>query len=206
MKDFWNERYSNEVYAYGTEPNQYFKNSLERYKSKGNLLLPAEGEGRNAVHAAKQGLQVSAFDISVEGQKKALQLAAENNVKINYEVGSMFELDFSNRKFDAIALIFAHFPVDLLSQYHRAMMDLLKPGGLVILEGFSKKHLEFQKINPQAGGPKNIEMLFSMASIRADFNELEVLELEEKEVELTEGPYHQGMSSVVHFVGRKQAK
>lgn len=203
MKDFWDNRYAEKVYAYGKEPNRYFKESLERYEIIGNILLPAEGEGRNAVFAANKGLEVTAFDISQEGRKKALELADEHDVSLRYTLGSLDEQEFERGQFDAIGLIFAHFPPDKLSEYHQELVKLLKRGGLIILEGFSKNHLAHQEVNPHAGGPKNVDMLFSVEMIQTDFVGLEVLELEEKEVMLNEGPFHQGRSSVVRFVGRK---
>ena len=204
MKDFWDNRYADKAYAYGTQPNDFFKNCLEKYDVTGSILLPAEGEGRNAVYAATRGLDVTAFDISIEGQKKALKLADENKVKINYYAGAFEELDFKDQQFDAAALIFAHFPPDLLSVYHERIAALIKPGGLLILEGFSKNHIRMQETNPDAGGPKNVEMLFSEESIASDFPGFEILKLEEDEVELHEGKYHNGLSRVIRFVGRKK--
>ena len=205
MQEFWNERYAKSAFAYGREPNAFFKEKLTQFQPSGHILLPAEGEGRNAVYAAQQGLAVTAFDISQEGKKKALKLAAEVGVRINYEVGNFPELACAEQKYDLIALIFAHFPPPVLANYHQQFVKMLNPGGLLMLEGFSKNHLAYQAENPQAGGPKNVEMLFSEDSLKADFAGLEFLELEEKEVLLSEGQYHQGLSRVVRLVGRKAA-
>ena len=204
MKEFWDSRYAEAVYAYGKEPNQFFRDTLKKYQVAGHILLPAEGEGRNAVHAAKEGLAVTAVDISEEGKNKAMQLAKANNVSFPYTIGSLSDQAFKSQSFEAVGLIFAHFPPDLLHAYHQEFINLLRPGGLLILEGFSKNHLEKQRTNPQAGGPQNIDMLFSLEMIKADFGGLEVLELKEQEVALAEGPYHQGLGSVVRFVGRKE--
>ena len=100
-------------------------------------------------------------------------------------------------------LIFAHFSPDISSTYYKKIVELLKPNGLIILEGFSKNHIKFQEINPQAGGPKNIDMLFSKETIKHDFPDFEVLKLEEVEAELQEGKYHKGTASLIRFVGRK---
>ncbi|SDR75860.1 Methyltransferase domain-containing protein [Polaribacter sp. KT25b] len=206
MKEMWESRYSAEDYAYGIEPNTFFKETLEKYKLEGTILLPAEGEGRNAVFAAKKGLNVLAFDISEEGKKKALKLAAKQNVTINYKVGDFFNLDIVNHKYESVALIFAHFPVSILSKYHKKIGDLIKPNGLVILEGFSKNHLKLSEKNPSLGGPKNIEVLFSKESIQNDFPDFEILLLEESNVNLSEGKFHNGESSVIRFIGRKKEK
>ena len=132
-----------------------------------------------------------------------MKLAEENGVSIQYSLGSLNELHFDAAGFDAVGLIFAHFPPDVLHTYHQEFVNLLKPGGLLILEAFSKSQLEYQKVNPNAGGPKNKDMLFSTAMIKDDFAGVEVLELKEQEVTLAEGPYHQGLGSVVRFVGKK---
>ncbi len=203
IKKFWDHRYRDVEYAYGTEPNVFFKETLDKYNFTGNILLPAEGEGRNAVYAAKKGLDVSAFDISEEGKNKALKLAKDSIVEIEYQVGDFSDLDFKNNQFDVAALIYAHFPPSLISIYHRKVADLIKPSGWILLEGFSKKQLELRKEYPNNGGPGNIEFLFSEDSIAKDFFDFEVVLLEEKIIKSEEGAYHNGMSSVIRFIGRK---
>lgn len=200
----WNERYSKNEYAYGVKPNEFLKDTLEKLELTGEMLFPAEGEGRNAVYAAKTGLNVSAFDISAEGRKKALNLAAKENVSVNYEVGSFFDLELVNHKFDAVALIYAHFPPPILSKYHHKIAELIKPKGFVILEGFSKGNLELKAKNPKVGGPGKIEMLFSVDSIRKDFPDFEIIQIEEVEIELNEGLYHNGRGKVIRFIGQKK--
>ena len=190
----WDNRYSSEEYAYGIAPNEFFKEALNKYALSGSILLPAEGEGRNAVYAAKTGLAVTAFDISIEGKNKALKLAEKEGIVINYQVGDFYTLPL-DEQYDAAGLIFAHFPPHLLSNYHKKITGLIRSGGLIILEGFSKNHLAFQKENPQAGGPKQEEMLFSTEMIRKDFADFDILLLEEVEVELNEGEYHQVTAS-----------
>lgn len=113
----WNKRYSNDECAYGTQPNNYLKDQLQKLET-GSVLFPAEGEGRNAVFAAQLGWNVSAFDISAEGKNKALQLAENNNVEIDYQVGELQNLNFQKEQFDVIALIYAHFPADIKSSIH----------------------------------------------------------------------------------------
>ena len=205
MKEMWDSRYSSEDYAYGITPNDFFKDAIDKYELTGEILLPAEGEGRNAVYASKKGLNVSAFDISGEGKKKALKLAEQENVEINYEVGDFFELNVINKQYDCAALIYAHFPPSLLSTYHKKISDLIKPGGTIILEGFSTRHLELRKRNPNVGGPNKAEMLFSEDTIKSDFSGFEIIELDEVNVELNEGLFHNGIGKVMRFVGRKIA-
>lgn len=198
----WNDRYSNEEFAYGEEPNNYLKNELTKLPV-GKILFPAEGEGRNAVFAAKLGWTVSAFDISSEGKSKALKLADKNKVSIDYQVGELDSLSLKNEQFDAIALIYAHFPANIKSLYHKTFDKYLKKGGIIIFEAFSKKHLDYVAANEKVGGPKDIESLFSTEEIKSDFANYEIIELVETEIELNEGVFHNGKGSVIRFVGRK---
>lgn len=199
----WDERYSKETFAYGEEPNIYLKEQLEKQKP-GTILFPAEGEGRNAVFAARIGWDVSAFDISSEGKKKALQLAEKHHVKIDYQIGELQTLNYSGEQFDALALIYAHFPATIKSSYHKILSSYLQKGGLVIFEAFSKKHLEYLAKNEKIGGPKELDMLFSIEEIQSDFSDYEIIELQEMEIELNEGEFHNGTGCVIRFVGRKK--
>lgn len=199
----WNERYSNEEFAFGEEPNNYLKEELEKLTA-GTILFPAEGEGRNAVFAAKLGWKVSAFDISTAGKDKALQLAKKNKMTIDYQVGELPALNYKDGQFDAIALIYAHFPSDIKSSYHQALDKYLRKGGTIIFEAFSKEHLDYVTRNEKVGGPREIDMLFSMDELREDFANYEIKELTEKEIELNEGLFHNGKGSVIRFVGRKK--
>ena len=200
----WNERYKQNTYAYGKKPNNYLKEQLEQLEI-GTILFPAEGEGRNAVFAAILGWKVHAFDISIEGKKKALQLAQKSNAQIDYKVGILKSLSYTEKQFDAIALIYAHFPSNIRSKYHKLLSKYLKENGIIILEAFSKSHLQYRLENKEVGGPIDLKNLFSKEEILADFNDYEILELEEKEIELDEGLYHRGKGAVIRFVGRKKS-
>jgi SAM-dependent methyltransferase len=193
MKEFWDERYSKEDYAYGTEPNNYLKEQLQTLPA-GSILFPAEGEGRNAVYAAKLGWNVVAFDISAAGKKKAMTLAEAEGVSIDYQVGSLESLKYEAQQFDALALIYAHFPAD----------TYVRPGGWIVFEAFSKSHLAYNSRNEQVGGPKDVNVLFSVEEVQADFPNYEIIQLEEQEVVLNEGLYHKGLGSVIRFKGRKK--
>jgi len=201
----WNERYSKDEFAYGEEPNNYLKEQLQKL-NVGTILFPAEGEGRNAVFAAKLGWTVSAFDISLEGKMKADKLAKNNNVTIDYKVGELQKLNFEIEQFDAIALIYAHFPANIKSLYHKTFDKYLKNDGIIIFESFSKKHIDYVTANEKIGGPKDIESLFSIDEIKSDFPNYEIIELAEKEIELSEGLFHNGTASVIRFIGRKKTE
>jgi 2-polyprenyl-3-methyl-5-hydroxy-6-metoxy-1,4-benzoquinol methylase len=199
----WNERFSAEEFAYGEDPNLYLKEQLEKLP-KGKILFGAEGEGRNAVFAARIGWEVSAFDISVEGKKKAQKLAEKNKVTLDYRIGELENLQFQPEEFDAIGLIYAHFPAEIKSNYHKALDKYLRKGGIVIFEAFSKNHLAYVAKNEKVGGPRDIQSLFSIDEIKSDFANYEVIELVEKEIELNEGSFHNGVGSVIRFVGQKK--
>jgi SAM-dependent methyltransferase len=196
MKDFWNERFGNVEFIYGTEPNKFFKQQLDKLQP-GNILLPAEGEGRNVVYAASQGWEVNAFDISIKGKEKALQLAKMKSVDITYEVSGVLEFQ-SDEKFDVIGLCYAHFPVEIRKQAHQHLLQFLKTGGHVIFEAFAKAQL-----GNTSGGPKNKDMLFSIEEIKEEFAQLEFKLLQEITIELSEGDHHKGKAEVIRFLGMK---
>lgn len=197
MNDFWNERFGSEDYAYGTEPNQFYKEQLGKL-APGKILFPAEGEGRNAVFAAKQGWNVTAFDPSIEGKRKAEKLASLNRVSIDYQIDNYEFVDFPQESFDCIVLIFAHMHPFKRKEYHQKLMSFLKPGGTLILEGFSKK-----QINNDTGGPRDVNMLFSKEELQSDFGLFSDLDIQETDVVLNEGPFHKGTSSVIKILGVK---
>jgi hypothetical protein len=205
MKEFWDQKYGQEAYAYGESPNEFFKKSLEGL-TPGKILMPADGEGRNGVYAATLGWQVDAFDLSHEGRRKAEALAGKHNVKINYVVGECAEVSYPKDTFDAIALIYAHFPAAIKSACHRQLMNYLKPGGIIIFEAYSKQQINYQRTNPRAGGPKDVDSLFDLKEIRNDFWDVDFKDLNEEEVELQEGEYHSGKGMVIRFLGRKKEK
>jgi len=203
MKEFWNARYGSGEYIYGTDPNVFFSKEIQKLKP-GKALFPAEGEGRNAVFGAGCGWEVKAFDQSEEGKKKALQLALLKGVEIEYAVTSVEEFEAAEESFDALVLIFAHFPAGVRKEFHQKLASMLKPGGILILEGFSKQHLEFNSKNPQAGGPKDLGMLFSEEELQDDFSGFRIQFLEERIVNLNEGEFHSGESAVVRLVAEKK--
>ena len=201
--EMWDDRYSQEGYAYGIHPNEYLREQLPKLEI-GKILFAAEGEGRNAVYAANLGWKVSAFDISVEGRRKALQLAEKYSVDISYQVGELPTLHYEKYEFDAIALIYAHFPPQIRSEYHRLLDQYLKRGGIIILEAFGKKHLTYRLQNENVGGPGKLDFLLSTQELVSDFENYEKIELIEKEIEIKEGTYHNGRGSVVRFIGKKR--
>lgn len=203
ITDIWNERYSSKEYVYGKQPNTYLKEQLETL-SVGSILFVGEGEGRNAVYAASKGWKVSAYDISSEGKKKAMLLASQHNVHIDYHVGELQDLNYEKNQFDVIAFIYTHFSTETRSIIHKEVSSYLRLGGTVILEAFSKKQIKHQIEGHSGGGPKDIDMLYSLEDIRGDFENFKIIELSEIEVCLKEGDFHNGISSVIRFTGQKE--
>ncbi|GMR20484.1 MAG: class I SAM-dependent methyltransferase [Gammaproteobacteria bacterium] len=199
MKDFWNQRYQQKHFAYGKQANAFFLAFLES-ELPGRLLLPAEGEGRNAVSAALRGWQVDAFDFSEEGRSKALNLAKHNGVEIHYSLASFQDMDLGESQYDAIALIYAHIHGDYRRAAHRQLLQHLKPGGQLLLEAFSKEQLNYS-----SGGPPDIAMLYTVEELREDFEDLSLDSLQCKEILLDEGKYHQGLGSVIQLRAHKPA-
>ena len=195
---FWDERYSSEEYVYGTVPNQFFKQMLDKIPIPGKLLLPGEGEGRNAVYAAKMGWHVDAFDQSSEGKLKALRLAEANNVKIDYSIDDLAKFTPIKKYYDCAAIIFVHFNSEERKSFHKKIIDSLKPGGKIILELFSKD--QFEK---SSGGPQDLEMLYTLNEIKNDFAEMKTILIEEKSIFLDEGDKHKGDASVIRYIGEK---
>jgi 2-polyprenyl-3-methyl-5-hydroxy-6-metoxy-1,4-benzoquinol methylase len=198
---FWDDRYGEQEYVYGREPNEFFKESLKKLPV-GKILLPAEGEGRNAVHAASHGWDVYAFDQSTEGKHKAMMLASDHMVRIDYRITSAIDMDYPTESFDVVALIYANFTPDIRPEIHQRLCEYLKPGGYIIFESFSKSQLEYQE-KYNSGGPKRADMLFDEIEIRREFDTLEINEVQELETELKEGAYHHGPASVIRFIGKK---
>ena len=195
--EFWDKRYSEENFAYGTKPNIYFKQNIDELKP-GNLLLPGEGQGRNAVYAAKLGWQVTAIDISSAAKQRALKFAKENNVNINYYVTPLEKFDFPQNEFDAAALIFTHFTPETRNKIHSLIIKSLKSGGILIMETFSKK-----QIGNASGGPKELSMLYNPDDLLNDFKGMEILESYETQTNLDEGIYHRGKADVIRMVVKK---
>lgn len=199
MKQFWNERYTEDTFTYGKAPNEFLKENIHLLP-KGNILFVAEGEGRNAVFAAKNGFKVCAFDYSESGQQKALLLAKENGVTIDYLVADVLELPYEKESFDALVFIFAHFPTEIRKEAHLKLLELLKPGGKILSEAFGKEQLNYT-----SGGPKDIDMLFSEEEVKNEFPNVRYEHLSTDKIVLNEGLYHQGEGVVVvQFIGTKK--
>jgi hypothetical protein len=196
MKEFWNERYAVKEFVYGKSPNSFFKQFIDN-ETPGSILLPSEGEGRNAVYAAVKGWIVHAIDYSDTAHDKAMQWAEENNVSLSYEIADIVNWE-EEIKTDCIGLIFAHFHADYRQDIHRKLIERLNTGGTIILEAFSDKQLNYN-----SGGPKSPEMLYNPEMLKNDFASLQLDFLQERTVNLDEGGFHNGEASVVRMIAKK---
>lgn len=196
-KDFWDSRYSETEFAYGTKPNKFLKEHLENLKP-GKALFLGEGEGRNAVYAATLGWQVDAVDFSSSARVKALKLAEEKKVNINYEVCDLNDYQFKENYYDLVVMIFLHLPVGLREKVFYNSIRSLRENGRIIIEAFSK-----QQINNTSGGPRSIDLLYSEQDILDLVKGLNTELIETKIINLEEGQHHKGKADVIRYVGVK---
>jgi SAM-dependent methyltransferase len=197
MPNQWNQRYAAAEYVYGTEPNAFFLEQLAGLPP-GRMLLPAEGEGRNAVYAASLGWEVDAFDFSEEGRKKALALAEGRGVRINYALADLASVAIVGN-YDAIGLFFVHQPAPQRRSLLERCATALAPGGVLLLEAFTPEQLRYG-----TGGPKDEALLVRAADLRDALEPLDIELLEERIVPLDEGPLHRGEAAVVRLRARKR--
>ena len=195
----WDDRFAGAGFAYGTSPNRWLAAQAGRLHPAGRVLSLGEGEGRNAVWLARQGHRVEAVDGSAVGLAKAGALARDQGVALRTTVADLADYQPEAAVYDAVVLVFLHLPPALRGAVHARAEAALAPGGLMVLEAFTPRQLAFQ-----SGGPRDAAMLYDEALVRADFPGLAWEVLQEAEVDLDEGPLHQGRAAVVHGLGRRQ--
>jgi len=193
----WDERYKQPGFAFGTEPNDFLK---EHYSlmSKGRVISIGEGEGRNGVFLARHGYSVLAVDSSPVGLAKAQELAAANNVSIITRCADLSRFEWDDESVTGVVSIFCHLPPTIRSSLFKKIISWLKPGGVFLLEGYSKEQLKYG-----TGGPKSESLLLDLHEIKEELSGLEFLKAEALERHINEGRYHDGTSAVVHIAARK---
>jgi cyclopropane fatty-acyl-phospholipid synthase-like methyltransferase len=199
---FWDDRYGEPGYAYGTAPNQFLTAQQHRLKPGMKTLVVGDGEGRNGVWLASQGLDVLSIDLSSVGLEKAETLATQHQVKLQTQCADLTTWDWSTETHDLVVSIYVHFASEVRQRMHESMLKALKPGGLIILEAFNLAQLQYQR-EYDSGGPKIREMLYSPKMLQQDFAGGEILELTETVTELHEGQYHDGKASVIRLIVQK---
>lgn len=199
--DFWNEKFSqSEEPFYGVEPNPFFKQEIDKLKP-GKILIPACGEGRDAIYAAQRGFDVTAVDYSAVAVEQTVQNQELHKVKMKVLHADLRHLLLAENSFDVVAPIYAHFPAQQRLSIHQKLVSVLKPGGKLILFGFNTNQL-----GHKSGGPKDEKMLFHTKMLSNDFAVLTDLTITEKTMKLNEGEGHKGFAHVIECTGIKKSK
>jgi SAM-dependent methyltransferase len=195
----WNGRFAAPGFVFGTAPNAFLAAQAPRLRPGMSALCVADGEGRNSVWLARQGLAVTAFDFSPVGLAKAKRFASDSGVAVDYRLAEVERWNWDERQYDVIAGIFIQFvgPAERARMF-AGMIRALKPGGLLLLEGYGPKQLEYA-----TGGPKKLENLYTEALLRESFASLDIQHLAAYDAEVDEGAGHKGMSALVDLVARK---
>ncbi|PLW93843.1 MAG: SAM-dependent methyltransferase [Marinilabiliales bacterium] len=194
----WDERYGKDEYYYGDKPNEFLKQFIDSQGFKGRMLLPAEGEGRNAVYASISGWQVDAFDTSEKAKEKAIQLAKRFNTRINYNIDSIEYFQVRPEYYNAAVLIYTHMPRNIRSEFSLKLWESMHIGGKLIMEVFSLKQLDRNTF-----GPKDPDFLYTKDSLLKEFSCFRTELISEETINLDEGVGHKGEADVIRFIGRK---
>jgi SAM-dependent methyltransferase len=194
----WDERYSTEEYAYGTQPNKFLAENVSHIP-KGKVLSLAEGEGRNAIFLAKQGYSVTAVDASIVGLNKAGKLAEENGVVVEFIHADLADYDLGENKWDGIVSIFCPLPSSLRKQLYKKVEAGLKRNGVFLLEAYTPEQLKHG-----TGGGHSADVMQSIETLRLELAGLKFRHLIELEREVIEGSYHTGIGAVVQAIASKE--
>jgi len=195
----WQQRFSTPDFLFGREPNEFLVRCADILPREGKALAVADGEGRNSVFLAQQGLDVTATEFAPAAIEKARQLAAEHNVSVNFIETDVHAWDYPENAFDVVVEIFTQFSIPPERAIKWAgMRAALKPGGLLIIRGYTPKQLDYG-----TGGPKAVEQLYTRATLESAFADFDDITIAEDELELAEGRGHAGMSAVIGLTGRK---
>ncbi len=195
----WDKRFEGDDYIFGTEPNVWLAGHAGLLRPGMRVLSVGDGEGRNSVWMAQRALQVDAFDISPVGVDKARKLAADAGVTVNYSVSSVEEWPWKVGEYDAVVAIFIQFADPATrGTLFKQMKSALKPDGLIFLQGYTPKQLEYK-----TGGPPLLDHLYTEELLREAFGDMDIAELRAYEDVLQEGSQHSGQSALVGMVARK---
>ena len=198
--EIWNKRFAGEQYLFGREPNEFLRAKAGQLRAGGRVLCVADGEGRNSVWLARQGLQVDAFDLAEVGVAKAQRLAESQGVSVNYEIRDCDARDWQPAAYDGVVAIFVQFAEPVMRQRMFAnIVQSLKPGGILLLQGYGPKQLDHK-----TGGPGVLSHLYTTELLRAELAALDIIELTEYDAELSEGARHSGISALVGMVAKRR--
>lgn len=195
----WDKVFDSPEYVFGVKPNVFLESQKHLLKPGWRALALADGEGRNGVWLAEQGLDVLSLDSSSVAQEKAKRLAAERGVQLSFELADLAAWEFEDESFDLIASIFIQFaPPELRAELFNGMIRALKPGGVLLLIGYT-----IEQLAHGTGGPQLESHLYTEEMLRDAFKSLDILRLESYEADLSEGSKHAGRSALIDFVARK---
>jgi len=195
----WEARYATDSYFFGTEPNAFLVGCAPLLPAGARILCVADGEGRNSVWLAQQGFAVDAFDGSTRGVEKARALAAAAGVDVRYEQADVDAFAWPVAAYDAVAAIFVQFaPPDMRRRLYAGCARTLRPGGLLLLQGYRVEQLAYG-----TGGPRAPEHLYTEGQLRAELGAFRLRVLRAHDSELHEGEGHDGMSALVDVVGER---
>ena len=196
----WNDRFSKDGYVFGTEPNEWLRRHATVWKAGSKILCVADGEGRNGIGLAQQGHRVEAFDISDVGVAKARRLAKVNQVEVDFRVTGCDDFAWKTEHYDGVAAIFVQFADPAMRErLFKNMVSSIKPGGSLLLLGYTPKQLEYG-----TGGPSVLSHLYTPEMLRQAFVEMDIQSLDEYETELNEGEGHKGRSAVIGLVATRR--
>jgi 2-polyprenyl-3-methyl-5-hydroxy-6-metoxy-1,4-benzoquinol methylase len=200
-RETWDARFSVDDYIFGTAPNVFLAGQRPRLRASMRALCVADGEGRNSVWLARQGLAVTAFDIARRDVEKARALAQQQGVVIDYRVARVEDWEWTPDMFDAVAAIFVQFAEpDVRAQMFTGMLQTLRAGGWLFLQGYTPRQLEYR-----TGGPPCADRYYTAELLRHAFGAHDIVELWEHDDVLTEGTQHAGDSALIDCVVRKRA-
>ena len=195
----WNRRFQAPGFLFGTEPNVWLRAQAHRWKPGQRVLCAADGEGRNSVWLARQGLRVDAFDIAEAGVAKARGLAADAGVTVNFAVCDGDAVVWPEAVYDGVAAIFVQFADPALrTRLFQRMVASLKPGGVLILQGYTPRQLDYR-----TGGPPILSHLYTADLLRTAFAGLSIVTLDDYEADVQEGTGHSGRSALIGLVARR---
>lgn len=200
-RKFWDDRFSQQAYTYGTQPNDFLREARTFLPAGGKVLCIGEGEGRNAVWLAQQGFEVTAVDLSPVGLAKAGTLAAAAGVKVETVAADLKEFDLGKEKWDVIVSIWCHLPSHVRLPLHKRVVEALRPGGSFVLEAYTPG-----QVHRNSGGPKNVDMLPTAAGLTKELDGLRFFSVKEITRAVHEGAFHGGDSDVVQVIGVKPAR
>jgi cyclopropane fatty-acyl-phospholipid synthase-like methyltransferase len=196
----WDERYAGGEYFFGTRPNAFMVSQHHLLKPGMSCLAVADGEGRNGVWLVQQGLKVLSVDSSAVAASKADTLAQQKGVTLDFEVADLLNWEWGENRYDAVVAIFIQFATPAQREVlFKGIKQCLKPGGLLLLQGYTPRQLEYK-----TGGPPVAENMYTEPLLRKEFADMDILHLLEHDAEINEGSGHKGMSALIDLVARKK--